>query len=295
MYKIIGADGKEYGPITAEELRRWIEQGRVNRQTLAEQVDAPGWKPMLEFAEFAPAFGSMMGAGGVVPPPLPALGAPAAQSTGMAVASLVLGICSLVCFGIFAGIPAIILGHMAHGHARRMPTVYGGGGMAIAGFVTGYCSLFTTLMLMGLLLPALANAKGKAESIQCMNHMKQIGLAARIWSTDNGSKFPFNVSTNAGGTLEYVMRGSDGYDVNAYRHFMAMSNELYTPMILVCPSDKSKTAALSFQYLGPGNVTYQLHTGPNVDEKNPTQVLAVCPIHGTILYCDGRVVPGKKR
>jgi len=27
VYKIIGADGKEYGPITAEQLRRWIAEG----------------------------------------------------------------------------------------------------------------------------------------------------------------------------------------------------------------------------------------------------------------------------
>ena len=29
MYKILGADQKEYGPVTAEELRIWIAQGRA--------------------------------------------------------------------------------------------------------------------------------------------------------------------------------------------------------------------------------------------------------------------------
>ena len=33
MYKIIGADGNEYGPITTEQLRQWLAEGRVNAQT----------------------------------------------------------------------------------------------------------------------------------------------------------------------------------------------------------------------------------------------------------------------
>ena len=33
MYKIIGADGKEYGPIAADALKKWIAEGRVNAQT----------------------------------------------------------------------------------------------------------------------------------------------------------------------------------------------------------------------------------------------------------------------
>ncbi len=34
MYKIIGADGKEYGPVTAEQLKQWIADGRVNGNTM---------------------------------------------------------------------------------------------------------------------------------------------------------------------------------------------------------------------------------------------------------------------
>ena len=43
MYKIIGADGKEYGPITSEQLRQWMAEGRANLQTrvLPEGATAP--------------------------------------------------------------------------------------------------------------------------------------------------------------------------------------------------------------------------------------------------------------
>jgi hypothetical protein len=52
MYKIIGADGKEYGPITAEQLRQWIAEGRANAQTRVLVEGTTDWKPLSSFPEF---------------------------------------------------------------------------------------------------------------------------------------------------------------------------------------------------------------------------------------------------
>src|SRR6266849_4562833 len=52
-YKIIGADQKEYGPVSAEQLRQWVAEGRVNAQTLIQAEGETEWKPMSAFAEFA--------------------------------------------------------------------------------------------------------------------------------------------------------------------------------------------------------------------------------------------------
>jgi hypothetical protein len=41
MYKVIGADGKEYGPITSYKLQPWIADGRVNAQTRVRPADDP--------------------------------------------------------------------------------------------------------------------------------------------------------------------------------------------------------------------------------------------------------------
>ena len=45
-------------------------------------------------------------------------------------------------------------------------------------------------ILAALLLPALAKAKSKAETIACLNNQKQIGLAAMMYLGDNEEKFP---------------------------------------------------------------------------------------------------------
>jgi hypothetical protein len=56
MYKIIGADLKEYGPVPAERVRKWIAEGRADGQTKARAEGTNDWKPLSEFPEFAGAF-----------------------------------------------------------------------------------------------------------------------------------------------------------------------------------------------------------------------------------------------
>jgi hypothetical protein len=51
MYKIIGGDKKEYGPVEAELLRRWYAEGRVNGQTLVQAVGSTDWRPLETFPE----------------------------------------------------------------------------------------------------------------------------------------------------------------------------------------------------------------------------------------------------
>ncbi len=66
MYRIIGGDQKEYGPVTAEHLRRWVAEGRVNAQT---SVQAEGTVNGSRCPTF-PAFADLLGAkpaGGRVP------------------------------------------------------------------------------------------------------------------------------------------------------------------------------------------------------------------------------------
>ena len=104
-------------------------------------------------------------------------------------------------------------------------------------------------ILAAMLLPALASAKKKAQRINCINNLKQCGLAFRIWEGDNGDKYPMDVPLAKGGTLE-LTTGAD-----TFRHFQVMSNELSTPKILACPAD-TRTAANNFVRLKNQNVSY---------------------------------------
>ncbi|HUJ11174.1 MAG TPA: GYF domain-containing protein [Verrucomicrobiae bacterium] len=65
MYKIIGGDGKEYGPVTAEQLRQWIVEGRANAQTKVQAEGSTEWKTLAEFPEFS----GVSGTGTNLPPP----------------------------------------------------------------------------------------------------------------------------------------------------------------------------------------------------------------------------------
>ena len=55
MYRIIGVDGNEYGPIPAEQLKQWIAENRANAQTKVLADGATEWKTVADFPEFAEA------------------------------------------------------------------------------------------------------------------------------------------------------------------------------------------------------------------------------------------------
>jgi competence protein ComGC len=167
--------------------------------------------------------------------------------------------------------------------------------MALAGLIMGYLSIVITfLILPAMLLPALSKAKSRAQEINCVNNLKQIGLAFKTWELDHDNAFPFNVSTKSGGTLELCAPAADGFENNPALHFQVLSNELFSPRVLVCVADPSKQPAADFQTLGPANVSYRLRTGSNVTGANPQQLLAICPIHGHQLFCDGSVQRGSR-
>ena len=119
-------------------------------------------------------------------------------------------------------------------------------------------------ILAAMLLPALAGAHDRARRIQCVNNLKQCGLAFRIWEGDNGDKYPMDVPLAKGGTKE-CDTGAD-----TFRHFQVMSNELSTPKILICPAD-TRTAANNFTRLKNQNISY--FVGLEANDMNPQMFL----------------------
>lgn len=149
-------------------------------------------------------------------------------------------------------------------------------------------------VVSAMMVPALAKAKSRAKTIQCVNNMKQLGLALHIWEGDHNDQFPFNVSTNAGGTMELCDLDEKGFDRASYRHFQVLADELGTTKLLICPEDSSRQAADNFSELQPENVTYLIRSGKDVNDSNPTAVLIYCPIHHNVCHVDGSVMQGAK-
>jgi uncharacterized membrane protein len=55
MFHMIGGDGQEYGPVTAEQLREWIAAGRANGETKIRAEGSTEWKPLSQLPEFSEA------------------------------------------------------------------------------------------------------------------------------------------------------------------------------------------------------------------------------------------------
>lgn len=137
-------------------------------------------------------------------------------------------------------------------------------------------------ILAGMLLPALAKAKAKAQKIKCVNNLKQIGLAFRMFATDHDDYFPMGVTYANGGSSEAIAalgNLTDGKpDPYIWMHFGAMRNELNTPKILISPPD-SHTEATSFDlenvdapFNSNARISYII--GHEANETEPSTILS---------------------
>ncbi|MBI5387208.1 MAG: DUF4190 domain-containing protein [Verrucomicrobia bacterium] len=177
MYKIRGSDGKEYGPVGADLLRQWLAEGRINNQTSAQADGTSEWKALGSFPEFVqPIAGS-----GFAAPAQPA------KTSGLAITSLVMGV--LGCLGITA-LAGLVLGIVALVKIKKSEGRLGGQGLAIAGICVSGLMLLVIPLWLALMLPALAKAKSRAQTIACVNNMKQVALGVRIYANDHNDSFP---------------------------------------------------------------------------------------------------------
>ena len=194
------------------------------------------------------------------------------RKSRLAITSLVLGISSYICLGPLTAIPAVITGHIALNRSKKEPELHGGGSKALAGLILGYVNLALSVvmipLLAGMFIPAFAKAKQRAQSITCVNNMRQVVLAARIVSMDKEDIFP-----------------SD---------FQSMTNELDSPRVLVCPTKKTMPKTTTWSGFDWNDVTYEMVT-PGANGKEADVVFIRCPIHGHTAKVDGSVIQNRKK
>ena len=147
-----GENGQQAGPIDESGLHALIASGQIGPATLLWREGLPGWRSLEQlradggiYLSTAPQFAGY----GMINPP----------TSGLAIASLVCGIVSLVTCMVIVGIPAVICGHMAMSQIANSPTPVAGRGMALAGLVCGYLSVLMLLSFAVMMIFAVASQR----------------------------------------------------------------------------------------------------------------------------------------
>jgi len=200
------------------------------------------------------------------------MNAPQKGKRTLAVTSLVLGILSLVPLSIVAGIPAVITGHIARRRVEEAPDQYGGGRLALAGLIMGYVSMAVAigLGLLGVsMLAPLTDARNRAQaqSIRCLNNLKQVSIALRLYAADHQGAFPTN--------------------------FMQITKQLGSPSVLICPLDPERSG--SQREWNPDRISYEFLRPGEEQSKVVDEVIVSCPFHGHVVAGDGTVGGGLRK
>ncbi len=183
-YKIIGADQKEYGPVSTEQLRQWLAEGRINAQTQVMAEGTSEWKALGSLPEFAAAS----------PGPAPAM--PATPGPAADVAERVNGpaIGLIVVAGLGALVQILSLILRAAGPAilasSRMPNqAWASMFSGTLGVVSGIIGLlvsgvifFGAMKMKNLENYGLAMAASIIAMIPCFSPCCVLGLPIGIWA-----------------------------------------------------------------------------------------------------------------
>jgi len=152
MYRIIGADGREYGPVSRETLLEWIAESRANAQSRVRAEVATDWQTLGSVPEFAAALGNA----GTTKPPVAAF-VPIApvvvrRTNNLAIASLVMGLLAITCgccccYGFPFNVLGVLCGVIALVQIGRAPDVEEGRALAIVGLVLSLLSMVVSVIL----------------------------------------------------------------------------------------------------------------------------------------------------
>lgn len=192
----IARDGQQLGTVSEDQLRTGLADGTYRPTDLAWGEGMSDWKPLSEIA------GSHASRLPANPPSAPPRGpgapmqAVGGQTAGLATASLVLGILSIIPCSIATGLPAIVTGHMARSKIKQSGGALLGEGKALAGLIMGYVSLVLAVVWIGLVAlaaPTFAKVQEKGLQAKATSNARMICTACKIYASDNNGNYPPNL------------------------------------------------------------------------------------------------------
>lgn len=110
---------------------------------------------------------------------------------------------------------------------------------------------------------AIEDARARSQSIVCINNLKQLGVAVKMFSVDNKESTPPNLQ--------------------------CLSNYIGSFLkVFVCPADTARQPATDASSFTPANCSYE-YLAPSTPDTEPNRVVFRCPIHGHVGLMDGSV------
>jgi hypothetical protein len=169
-------------------------------QTLCSACGAP----LSQAGGRAPLGGLPEAAG---PPREPSGQSAPSRTSGLAIASLVVGIVGLLTV-VVPVLVALPLGIIALVQIGRSQGRLSGKGPAIAGICLGGCSLLLLAPMAAMVFPVLMRARESARKVQCMANVKQLAIELQMYQSDWGV-LP-DGATRSESTADYA-RGLEHY------------------------------------------------------------------------------------
>jgi competence protein ComGC len=105
--------------------------------------------------------------------------------------------------------------------------------------------------------------------ITCVNNLKMVGTAYRIWANDSGDRFPASQSVTNGGWRELLTNADQG--LLCWTNYRIMANEMgQSPKVVLCPADERQPAA---SFTNFANVNLSFFVGVSADDSQPQSLL----------------------
>jgi type II secretory pathway pseudopilin PulG len=131
--------------------------------------------------------------------------------------------------------------------------------------------ILVVLALVTILMPLdFHSSKSKAQRIACLNNLKEIGTAYRLWADDHGGHTPASEVASRGGWSDLLTNADQGE--NCWTNYAILADAFgRNPKLVMCPAD-DRFVATEIVFHNNSNLAY--FVGVSANTKSPRSILA---------------------